>query len=172
MVKKPLIRNLPSYLVQGTLLWPSFYSSIKVRIFWIGHKVWKNLPLKICQYSVTSNFKWKISSNFVALSEYPNFKKRNACLLNLEKTSDLLAPCCYYFFMIFSTKVQLISKHIFISDMNKWIIIPQQICGLHLIFKQMTIRDETFQDWMVFTVNKELFFLFKIWQVFWLEVYI
>ena len=75
MVKKPLIRNLPSYLVQGTLLWPSFYSSIKVRIFWKGHKVWKNLPLKIWRYSVTSNLKWKIFSNLLAFSEYPNFKK-------------------------------------------------------------------------------------------------
>ena len=32
----------------------------KVRIFWEGHKV-------------MSNFKWKIFSNFVAFSEYPNF---------------------------------------------------------------------------------------------------
>ena len=34
----------------------------------------KNLPLKIWRYLVTSNFKWKIFSNFVAFSEYPNFK--------------------------------------------------------------------------------------------------
>ena len=47
----------------------------KVRIFWEGHKIWKNLPLKIGHYSVTSNFTWKIFSNFVAFSEYPNFKK-------------------------------------------------------------------------------------------------
>ena len=33
----------------------------------------KNLPLKIWGYSVTSNFKWNIFSNFVAFSEYPNF---------------------------------------------------------------------------------------------------
>ena len=37
-------------------------------------KFGKNLPLKILRYSVTSNFKWKIFSNFVAFSEYPNFK--------------------------------------------------------------------------------------------------
>ena len=76
----------------------------KVRILWEGHKIWKNLPLKIWRYwvasnfkqkifsnfgtfseymnfniwhySVTSNFKWKIFSNFVAFSEYPNFKVR------------------------------------------------------------------------------------------------
>ena len=48
----------------------------KVRIFWEGHKIWKNLPLKIWHYSVTSNFTWKIFSNFVAFSEYPNFNKR------------------------------------------------------------------------------------------------
>ena len=34
----------------------------------------KNLPLKIWRYSVVSNFKWKSFSNFVAFSEYPNFK--------------------------------------------------------------------------------------------------
>ena len=42
-------------------------------MFWKGHKIWKNLPLKICRYRVMSNFKWKIFSNFVAFSEYPNF---------------------------------------------------------------------------------------------------
>ena len=47
----------------------------KVWIFWEGHKIWKNLPLEIWGYSVTSNFKWKILSNFVAFSEYPNFIK-------------------------------------------------------------------------------------------------
>ena len=36
----------------------------------------KNLPLKIWRYWVASNFKWKIFSNFVAFSEYPNFKDR------------------------------------------------------------------------------------------------
>ena len=33
----------------------------------------KNLPLKIWRYSLTSNFKWKIFSNFVAFSECLNF---------------------------------------------------------------------------------------------------
>ena len=45
----------------------------KVRIFWEGHKIWKNLSLKICHYSVTSNFKWNNFSNFVTFSECPNF---------------------------------------------------------------------------------------------------
>ena len=45
----------------------------KVRIFWEGHNIWKNLPRKIWRYWVVSNFKWKIFSNFVAFSEYPNF---------------------------------------------------------------------------------------------------
>ena len=53
------------------LWWNSF--TVKVRIFLEGHKIWKNLPDKIWRYWVTSNFKWKISSNFLALSEYPNF---------------------------------------------------------------------------------------------------
>ena len=35
----------------------------------------KNLPLSIRLYSVASNFKWKIFSNFVPFSEGSNFKK-------------------------------------------------------------------------------------------------
>ena len=51
----------------------SFHS--KVWTFWEEHKIWRNLPLKIWHYWVTSNSKWKIFSNFVAFSEYPNFMK-------------------------------------------------------------------------------------------------
>ena len=47
----------------------------KVWTFWEEHKIWKNLPLKIWHYWVTSNFKWKIFSNFVSFSECPNFNK-------------------------------------------------------------------------------------------------
>ena len=36
----------------------------------------ENIPLKIWRYPVTSNFRWKIFSNFVAFSEYPNFTYR------------------------------------------------------------------------------------------------
>ena len=39
----------------------------KVRIFWEGHKIWKNLPLKIWRHSVTSNFNWKIFFKFSGL---------------------------------------------------------------------------------------------------------
>ena len=35
----------------------------KVRIFWEGHRIWKNLPLKIWRY-------------WVAFSEYPNFSRK------------------------------------------------------------------------------------------------
>ena len=49
----------------------------KVRIFWEGHKIWRNLPLKIWCYWVASNIRWKIFSNFVAFSEYSNFKKKS-----------------------------------------------------------------------------------------------
>jgi hypothetical protein len=40
-------------------------ASGKVLIFWVGHKIWKNLPLKIWRHWV---------ANFVAFSEYPNFR--------------------------------------------------------------------------------------------------
>ena len=70
----------------------------KVRIFRDVHKIWKSLPLKILHYSVTSNFKWKIFSNFVAFSEYPNFT-----YLTLEFMPELafsvfvLIACSYSF---------------------------------------------------------------------------
>ena len=47
----------------------------KVRIFWEGHKIWKNLPLKIWRYS---NVKFQVEDfffKFVAFSVYPNFLK-------------------------------------------------------------------------------------------------
>ena len=50
-----------------------FCAPLKVRIFWEGHKIWRNLPCKIWRYWVSSNFKWNFFSNFVAFSEYPNF---------------------------------------------------------------------------------------------------
>ena len=37
-----------------------------------SHKIRKNHPLKLWRYWVTSNFMWKIFSNFVAFSEYSN----------------------------------------------------------------------------------------------------
>ena len=45
----------------------------KVRSFWEGHKIWKNISLKIWRYWVTSNIRWKIFSNFVPFSKSPNF---------------------------------------------------------------------------------------------------
>ena len=39
----------------------------KVWTFWEGHKIWKNLPLKIWRYWVMSNFKWKIFFKFCGL---------------------------------------------------------------------------------------------------------
>ena len=57
----------------------------KVRIFWEGQKIQKNLPLKIWRYSVTSKFKWNIFSNCVAFSEYPNFNGFvTSCWVGLE----------------------------------------------------------------------------------------
>ena len=50
---------------------------VKVQIFWEGHKLEKNLPLIIWRYSVVSNVKWKIFSNFVAFSEYLNFTPKS-----------------------------------------------------------------------------------------------
>ena len=43
----------------------------KVQIFWEGKKIWKLSSTYLC-YSVASNVKWKIFSNFVTFS-YLNF---------------------------------------------------------------------------------------------------
>ena len=64
----------------------------KVRIFLEGHKIWKKIFL--LKYSVKSNLKWKIFSNFVAFSEYPNFTLVNrievlACLLILMENFQI-----------------------------------------------------------------------------------
>ena len=47
-------------------------SLVKVHIFWEGHKILRNFPL-IFDYS-THRSKGKILQNFVAFSEYMNFK--------------------------------------------------------------------------------------------------
>ena len=68
------IRFIKPPKAQQLCWFPTVEASLdKVRIFWEGQKIWKNLPRKIWRYWVASNFKWKIFSNFVALSEYPNF---------------------------------------------------------------------------------------------------
>ena len=68
--------SISFYLEENQILWKfmffdkrttsdedTFYQTIdKVRIFWEGHRIWKNLPLKIRRYPVT-------------FSEYPNFNK-------------------------------------------------------------------------------------------------
>ena len=59
---------------------------VKVWTFWERHKIWKNLPLKIWRYWVTSNWKWKIFSNFVSFSERPNFTTYN--LTSLQEISQ------------------------------------------------------------------------------------
>ena len=43
----------------------------KIRVFWEGHKIWKNLPLKIWRYWVASNLKWKIFFKFCGLLSIP-----------------------------------------------------------------------------------------------------
>ena len=48
-------------------------STIKVHIFWEGHTILRNLHL--LSYVVPVESKVKISQNFVAFSEYMNFKK-------------------------------------------------------------------------------------------------
>ena len=46
----------------------------KVHIFWEGHKILRNLPLTFDCVCTAVKSKGKISQNFVAFSEYMNFK--------------------------------------------------------------------------------------------------
>ena len=45
----------------------------KVHIFWEGHKILRNLHLTFDWHHIGKS-KWKISQNFVAFSEYMNFR--------------------------------------------------------------------------------------------------
>ena len=73
------IPNFPSFWINYWFLrkivdvWNSRLVIRKVWTFWEGHKIWKNLPFSIWRYSVVSNFKWKIFSNFLSFSGGPNF---------------------------------------------------------------------------------------------------
>ena len=62
----------------------------------------KSLPLKIWRYWVASNSKWKIFSNFVASSEYPNFNMQ--CQHFLEITGFLAhqrrLTTSYFWFLV------------------------------------------------------------------------
>ena len=47
----------------------------KVRVFWEGHNILRNLHLTfVCMYCTVDKSKVEISQNFVAFSEYTNFK--------------------------------------------------------------------------------------------------
>ena len=49
---------------------------IKVHTFWKGHKIWKNLPIKIWHYSVAPNYKRKIFSENVRTLIYCKFDQK------------------------------------------------------------------------------------------------
>ena len=58
-------------------------SSVKVQIFWEGHKILRNLHLTFVLCSASQS-KVEISQNFLAFSEYMNFKLtlvRRSCLI-------------------------------------------------------------------------------------------
>ena len=50
---------------------------IKVHIFWEGHKIFRNLHLTFVLCSASQKSKVEISQNFVAFSEYINFKQQS-----------------------------------------------------------------------------------------------
>ena len=89
----------------------------------------KNLPLKIWRYSVVSNFKWKIFSNFVAFSEDPNFK-----LTSLKKKIQKKNPLSIWRYSVVSNfKWKIFSNFVAFSEypnqqfwkihQNAWVII-------------------------------------------------
>ena len=70
---------------------------LKFRYFEKATKFEKNLPLKLWCYWVASNFKWKILSNFVAFSEYPNF---TVLICTVASDKNLLLPSCVFHIQI------------------------------------------------------------------------
>ena len=87
--------------ISRTCLLLTYVPNDKVRIFWERHKIWKNLPLKIWRYSITSNFKKKIFSNFVTFSEYPNFttvrwKFHPSTILSTDQNIMQHSKLCYH----------------------------------------------------------------------------
>ena len=58
----------------------AFLVCFKVHIFWEGHKILQNLQLTFDKSRV------KISQNFLAFSEYMNFK----CRFHLDKTKLIM----------------------------------------------------------------------------------
>ena len=95
------LHRYTDYTHLETMGWNFVWSSIlvfKVYILWECHKIWKNLPLEIWRYSLTSNFKWKIFLNFVAFSEYPNFTYLTLeFMLELAFSVFVLIACSYSF---------------------------------------------------------------------------
>ena len=57
--------------------------NIKVRTFWKSHKILRNLHLTFVLCSAVKS-KMKISQNFVALSEYINFKIKSFAKIHFE----------------------------------------------------------------------------------------
>ena len=56
----------------------------KVHIFWEGHKILRNLHLRLDLCTVVK-FKVEISQNFVAFSEYMNFTRLFAAAHSLKR---------------------------------------------------------------------------------------
>jgi hypothetical protein len=67
----------------------------KVQIFWEGNKIWKNLPLKIWCYSVASNFKWKVFSLILWLSQNIRTSSHKLPDVGIDKFLHLRLRCLY-----------------------------------------------------------------------------
>ena len=86
-----------------------YFTSIKVHIFWGGHKILRNFYLTFALCS-----KVKISQNFVAFSEYMNFKYLQSvqCAslsspFDIMLTSCLVTKCLRSMVLCWSSQIQL-----------------------------------------------------------------
>ena len=67
--------------------------SIKVHIFWEGHKILQNLHLTFVQYAVPVKSKVEISQNFVDFSENMNFKEQLDQVVTLQCLPPKKSSC-------------------------------------------------------------------------------
>ena len=69
-------KNL-EFRIREAIGWAAYSCNVKVHIFWEGHKILWKFPLTFVLYVVPVKGKVMISQNFVAFSDYMNFKRHS-----------------------------------------------------------------------------------------------
>ena len=84
-------------------MWWRISNLLKFRYSEKAIEIWKSLPLEIWRYWVESNFKWKIFSNFIVFSEYPNFNQSQHSYTLFDQSSLIHTLCFWPIFKMIHT---------------------------------------------------------------------